>query len=52
MRDHFAGNLELSLDDLTAVPFAQMGGVGKAFKVFGGEEIGRVIAELNEVLAA
>jgi len=52
MRDHFAGNLELSLDDLAQVPFAQMGGVGRAFKVFGGDEIGRVIAELNEVLAA
>ena len=52
MRDHFAGNLELSLDDLGHVPFTQMGGVGKAFKVFGGDEIGRVIEELNEVLAA
>ncbi len=52
MRDHFAGNLELSLDDLAQVPFSQMGGVGRAFKVFGGDEIGRVIDELNEVLAA
>jgi type I restriction enzyme R subunit len=52
MRDHFAGNLELSLDDLAQVPFTQMGGVGRAYKVFGGDEIGRVIEELNEMLAA
>jgi type I restriction enzyme R subunit len=49
---HFAGNAELSLDDLAQVPFTQMGGVGRAFRVFGGDEIGRVIEELNEVLAA
>ena len=52
MRDHFAGNLEISVDDLAEVPFSQMGGMGKAFKVFGGDQLGRVIEELNEVLAA
>lgn len=52
MRDHFAGNLELSLDDLADVPFSQMGGVGKAFRLFGGDGVAQVIAELNEVLAA
>jgi hypothetical protein len=52
MRDHFAGNLELSMGDLEQVPFKQMGGVGKAYRVFGGDQLGRVIDELNEVLAA
>jgi len=52
MRDHFAGNLELSMGDLEQVPFKQMGGVGKAYRVFGGDHLGRVIDELNEELAA
>ena len=52
MRDHFAGNLELTMGDLEQVPFKQMGGVGRAYRVFGGAEIGRVVEELNEVLAA
>jgi type I restriction enzyme R subunit len=52
MRDHVTANAEVSIDDLGYAPFSQMGGVGKAFKVFGGDTLGRLIEELNEVLAA
>jgi len=51
IRDHVAGNLEVSMQDLEYVPFNTLGGPARAAKVFGGE-LGKVLAELNEVLAA
>lgn len=52
IRDHVAANTEVAIDDLGYAPFAAMGGVGKAVKVFGGDELVRLIDELNEALAA
>ncbi len=51
MRDHIATSLEIGLDDLDYTPFSAEGGLGKAQQVFGGE-LGKVLRELNEVLAA
>ena len=39
------------MDDFDYAPFAQKGGAGKAFQVFG-ERLGPLLTELNEVLAA
>jgi type I restriction enzyme R subunit len=52
IRDHVAANAEVSFDDLGYAPFSQMGGVGKAVRVFGGDGLVRLLEELNEVLAA
>jgi type I restriction enzyme R subunit len=52
IRDHVAANAEVSFDDLGYAPFSQMGGVGKAVKVFGGDGLVRLLDELNAVLAA
>ena len=51
MRDHVAGNLEIAAEDFEYAPFVGMGGLGKAVRVFGAE-LGKVMDELNEVLAA
>lgn len=51
IRDHFAANLEFAVEDFEYAPFAGMGGLGKAAKVFG-TELAAVMGELNEVLAA
>jgi type I restriction enzyme R subunit len=51
MRDHIATSLEMTVEDLDYAPFAEAGGRGKAAQVFG-EELGEVLDELNEVLAA
>jgi type I restriction enzyme R subunit len=52
IRDHVAANAEVAIDDLGYAPFAQMGGVGKAVRVFGGDGLVRLLEEMNEVLAA
>ncbi len=51
IRDHIAGNLKIEMEDFDYVPFAQRGGTGKAYQVFGAE-LEKVMNELNEVLAA
>jgi type I restriction enzyme R subunit len=51
IRDHFAANLEIAVEDFEYAPFAGMGGLGKAAMVFGAE-LAAVMGELNEVLAA
>ncbi|XXY17163.1 type I restriction-modification enzyme R subunit C-terminal domain-containing protein [Sorangium sp. So ce216] len=51
IRDHMAANLEIAVEDFEYAPFAGMGGVGKAARVFGAE-LANVMEELNEVLAA
>lgn len=51
MRDHIASSLEIRTDDFDGVPFVQEGGLGKANEIFGGE-LGSLLQELNEVLAA
>ncbi len=51
IRDHIAANLSIEKDDFDYAPFAQEGGLGKVYQVFGGE-LNTIIEELNETLAA
>jgi type I restriction enzyme R subunit len=51
IRDHIATSLALEMDDFDYTPFAQKGGLGKAYQVFG-EQLQPLVDELNEVLAA
>jgi type I restriction enzyme R subunit len=51
MRDHIAASLRIEPDDFEYAPFAQRGGIGKVYEVFG-PEWPQLLEELNEVLAA
>jgi type I restriction enzyme R subunit len=51
IRDHIAANLSIEKEDFDYAPFAQEGGIGKVYKLFG-NEVNMIIEELNEALAA
>ena len=51
MRDHIATSLEIEIDDFDLTPFTNEGGLARATKLFG-NELGGIVRELNEVLAA
>jgi type I restriction enzyme R subunit len=51
IRDHIAANLQIETEDFDYAPFAQEGGIGKVWQLFGGD-LQRIIDELNETLAA
>jgi type I restriction enzyme R subunit len=51
IRDHIAGNLSIETADFEFGRFIQPGGIGRAYQVFG-EELNKIIEELNGVLAA
>ena len=51
IRDHIANALSIEQDDFQEVPFSQMGGLGKAYQVFG-DQLTVVLNEMNERLAA
>jgi type I restriction enzyme R subunit len=51
IRDQIVVDLEVRLEDLDEPPFAQRGGLGKVFALFG-QELEGLVAELNEVVAA
>jgi type I restriction enzyme R subunit len=51
IRDHIATSLSIEPDDFDYAPFSQRGGLGKAHQLFG-EQLPRLLDELNEVLAA
>jgi len=51
IRDHIAANLGIETDDFEYAPFAQEGGLGKVYQVFG-DGLTEIIEELNEKLAA
>jgi len=51
MKDHIATSLEVELDDFELTPFTDEGGLAKASKVFG-KDLGEIVRELNEALAA
>ena len=51
IKDHIAKSLTIEQDDLEEVPFSQLGGLGKAYQLFG-ERLAAILAELNERLAA
>jgi len=51
IRDHIAANLGIEPDDFEYAPFAQEGGLGKVYQLFGAE-LNTIIEQLNESLAA
>lgn len=51
IRDHVAKSLAIVQEDFDDVPFSQLGGLGKAFQLFG-DRLPAILAELNEGLAA
>ncbi|MDZ7654856.1 MAG: type I restriction-modification enzyme R subunit C-terminal domain-containing protein [Sulfurimicrobium sp.] len=51
IRDHIAANLGIAPDDFEYAPFAQEGGLGKVYQLFG-DELNTLIEQLNESLAA
>jgi type I restriction enzyme R subunit len=51
IRDQIVVDLEVRMEDLDEPPFAQQGGLGKVYQLFG-EELGSIVQELNEVVAA
>lgn len=51
IRDHIATSLSIEPEDFGYAPFNQRGGLGRAHQLFG-TDLGRLIAELNEALAA
>lgn len=51
IRDHVAASWEVQVEDFEEVPFVQQGGLGRALQVFG-KDLGPILQELNEVLAA
>ncbi|MFO0916664.1 MAG: type I restriction-modification enzyme R subunit C-terminal domain-containing protein [Pirellulales bacterium] len=51
IKDHIATSLSIERDDLDDVPFNQIGGLGRAYEVFG-EKLPAILDELNARLAA
>ena len=51
IKDHVAASLSIDSDDLSEVPFNQMGGLGKAYELFG-DQLNGLLEDLNERLAA
>ncbi len=51
IRDHIAANLQIETDDFDYAPFAQEGGIGKVWQLFG-DDLSVILDELNGVLAA
>ncbi len=51
IKDHIASSLNIEQDDLDEVPFNQIGGLGKAYELFG-EKLHAILTELNVRLAA
>ncbi len=51
IKDHIASSLNIEQDDLEEVPFNTIGGLGRAYELFG-DELGKILEELNVCLAA
>ena len=51
MREHIAGNLTIVPDDFEYFPFAQEGGMGRVYQLFGAE-LPKVLEAMNRELAA
>ena len=51
IRDHIATSLSIEPEDFEYTPFGERGGLGKAHQLFG-EQLAKLLDELNEVLAA
>ncbi|MEW4527903.1 DEAD/DEAH box helicase family protein [Maioricimonas sp. JC845] len=51
IRDHIASSLSIDPDDFEYAPFSQLGGLGRAYQLFG-DRLAELIEELNARLAA
>ncbi|MEI9476186.1 MAG: type I restriction-modification enzyme R subunit C-terminal domain-containing protein [Deltaproteobacteria bacterium] len=51
IRDHIAANLSIEKSDFDYAPFAQEGGVGKVYQLFG-NDLNLILEDLNDTLAA
>jgi type I restriction enzyme R subunit len=51
IREHIAGNLTIEPDDFEYSPFAQEGGMGRVYQLFGAE-LAKVLEAMNRELAA
>ncbi|PKN13103.1 MAG: type III restriction endonuclease subunit R [Deltaproteobacteria bacterium HGW-Deltaproteobacteria-4] len=51
IRDHIAANLQIETEDFDYAPFAQEGGIGRVWQLFG-DDLNVILDELNETLAA
>jgi type I restriction enzyme R subunit len=51
IRDQVAASMGVEMDDFEYAPFAQRGGAGRAYQVFG-DRLEPLLKELNEALAA
>lgn len=51
IKEHIIGSLSIDKKDFEYTPFKENGGLGKAYQLFG-EELWKMMDELNEVLAA
>jgi type I restriction enzyme R subunit len=51
IKDHIAASLNIEQDDLEEVPFNTIGGLGRAFELFG-DSLGSILHDLNVRLAA
>lgn len=51
IKDHVAASLSIEQDDLSEVPFNQMGGLGRAYELFG-DGLTELLEDLNMRLAA
>ena len=49
IRDHIASSMAIQPDDFEYSPFAQKGGLGKAYSIFGGE-LDQILGQLNGAL--
>ena len=51
IKDHIAASLNIEQDDLEEVPFNSIGGLGRAYELFG-DKLTAILDELNERVAA
>ena len=51
IKEHIVSSVHIEKDDLDYAPFDGKGGIGKIHQLFG-DEMGEIIDEMNEALAA
>lgn len=51
IKDHIASSMNIEQDDLEDVPFNTIGGLGRAYELFG-DKLVTLLDELNQHLAA
>jgi type I restriction enzyme R subunit len=51
IKDHIANSLSIEQDDFESVPFNQIGGLGRAYELFG-DRLPQILDDLNMRLAA